>query len=281
MRRVQGNLDKHWMCPLGHVPGSTVIAWPMRLVHVPDDEDKIFFTPFKSNEIRNHRMLYQSVLDLDDWGAYKTEPHSPLWEMLNTTLESRVGEFSTPGVRVFVSGPKESLFAALARSAFGSSVPSLLPRLAKHLGLDIPRGSGHFSLLQLLVSTALPLLPPVDLCDLLVMPLSKLSNDADAIIEEFLDTDDGLVCLDRQDRQSFQKTISTARVTRTAMQTYRADLQSYRNRVRPPSAHTPAPKAKAKGRGKGKHGKSEKDQWRRYDYEHGERSGTQTARSCA
>lgn len=235
-----------WMLACGAIPDSTVVMWPLG----ESKELECGRKYFEPGCVQTAEEAYQAVVSLDHWEAIGIKVLSPLSQHRLFGFDGLAADLLRPKLRIFMDqGEPEPLTCALARQAFNETKLPLLLKLAEHLRFPIDGASLLYEVLDMLLSRILAPISAAERLEILSKRMVQMHTDLQQAVDEFLDFDDVMICLDRDDMSKVHEEVRKGTRTRETLKDF---VKTYAERHRaehPPPA--PAP-VKGKGRGRGR-----------------------------
>lgn len=193
--------ESQWYIGLVHLPGSSVVLWPVTLKECPGGEGMEYFMPNAGVSMPTLRCL----TDFARWEAATFTPRSPCW--LHRELAKSSAMWSFPAVRFIRRSEVAPLLKVAAQSAFWSLGKPWLRQVAAELGLAVSDGTTMMDLVWTLVRSITGSDEEIvaDLVEKRVAEMHRQveSNDAGyAHVEELHD------CLEVRDEEEVEKKVS-------------------------------------------------------------------------
>lgn len=224
-----------WMLSLGDMGDSAALAWPAEACDIEGTELKWFSFVGAASK----RLHWVCLLDLAEWEACTFEWRSPAWQFVaHPSLVAL-----RPAVRAVQSSPTEDLLKLAARQGFWGLGLITLQALGQSLGLSL-RGCNLFDACWELVHHILQT-DDNDTLACMQHRMSIMHREAPFRSELFLELDEGLSALDKDEEKDARRQQNTEKVEQRLREDFTERFRKTCVRVRPKA------KAKASGSARG------------------------------
>jgi hypothetical protein len=245
-KKAQGaGMPGAWLLTFGPLGGSSATAWPAKEEKIEGSALVVFA---EDRQLAKTKLHWATLLVPSEWEACLFEWRSPR----SQRIEFPGLRLAPVGIRRIQSSQVRDLLQLAARHAFFTIGRTNLVAICKGIEMDVDSTWSLYDLVWNMVKTVAgtPELPLSDeeIFDIMRLRVPHMDTQGDDMIDAFLDLDEGLSLLDRDEEKELRDEQHKQRNTRNTCKDYLGDLGKTRERLYP----RPKPKAKAKGKAKAK-----------------------------
>lgn len=203
VRRVRNGQVGRWMAPLGQVGNSVVIMWPVTEQSLDKGGGCTFFTFDVGLDASDARQLFVCVWDLAEWQARPVAWRSPSWQA--RAFGSDPPPMLAPwGIKAFATGGVQTLLEVAASQGYWRLSRTFLLRLGKHIGVDLAPEADLFATAERLAKHTTGK-SDEQILGCMAQRMSTEAGDATTSIQDFLDIEDAMLCVSRQEAEELQR----------------------------------------------------------------------------
>ena len=253
--------ETRWLLPLGHIPNSSTVVYPVIELQVSDGVSVFLF----ERTVSEVRPCFRATVDHMQWKARPVKFVSPYGLWLHHRDAHAVMGYQR-GVVLISTGEEGTLMEIASDLAFMEANMTYCHKLITHLGLDPPNPSSLHGCLQVLIQHFRNP-SETDMVNILQQRIVSANAKEKAALTTFLNIEDAHTCFAPEDRENFSKARKSCINRIEEDYDFEKAWKNLSKKVKSQPAVADPGKGKGKGRGRaGKGGKAARKSYKPFPH---------------